>query len=210
MYSRRKLARVLLIREADVDLDRHARDLFTVECRAIQQRDRVVLEAIPDRDQLLQRHLVSQRVDAPLVAQRGTGRDDEVARRRLEQHLDQVARPAFADTAGEPRRLQLLQVVVHLLAGLTDRAGDGRRRGRRSQRLQDAQPQRVEQRLHRFDVADDVNPAFHPDSSDDSLCPDIFICQRPFVKREPAYTCRRRRTVTPLPERWESTTAEET
>ena len=89
----------------------------------------------------------AQRVDALRIRPRGLRCDDERARDRLVQGLDEVAGPPRLDFADEPGALELLQVVVDLLAGQVEPAGDGRGRRRGTQRLEDVDPQRMQQHL---------------------------------------------------------------
>ena len=58
------------------------------------------------------------------------------------------ARRAFLDFAYEPgARVELFQVVVDLLAGKVEPAGDGRGRRRGTQSLEDVDPQRMQEHL---------------------------------------------------------------
>ena len=64
-----------LVGKVHVGFDARARDLFAVERRPVEQRDRVALQAIADLDETFERMLVPQRVEPAGIRPRGLGRN---------------------------------------------------------------------------------------------------------------------------------------
>ncbi len=101
--------------------------------------------------------LLVQGVDSSSVEPRGPRRHDERARDRAVEGLDKVPGATLTRRDDEPGALELLQVVVDLLAGLAETPGDRRSGGGLAQRVEDLDPQRMQQHLEVIELADDVH-----------------------------------------------------
>ncbi len=144
-----------LVGEPQLAFDRRARDLFAVECGAVEELARVALQPFAEHDELLEGDLVSERTGAIFATPRETRRDDERAGNRAVELLDEVALASLTTRNDQSRPLELLQVIVDQLARLADRSRHSGRRVGRAERRQGRDAHRMRERRDLIDVVHD-------------------------------------------------------
>ena len=171
-YSLHERGTRLGVGEAHLGLHGRAGNLLAVERGPVQQRGAVLLDALTQPHEVLERHLIAQRDRAPVIGPRNAGRHDERGRDRLVQRLDQVAPAPLTGRPHEPRPFELLEVVVHVLAWQPERVGDAGRRVGLAQRSEDPDPQTGASGLNGVGIGQERHTRGHPCIIDDTYCRD--------------------------------------